>query len=158
MRARRPLLAVRVFLVCSILGTTACHVTLISEYDDVFDQEATSTQKDVDALFQKIINNPDNTRPGISLETYASNKDSYTKIHTELDALFVRASAHQHNEGTLDSVSKITHSFSLVESGHRDRPAINIEAARGELTIMNQEFTALMREELLKKQTGDGGK
>jgi hypothetical protein len=158
MRAGRSLSALRIFLVCSTLGIAACHVTLISEYDDVFDQEVTNTQKEVDALFQKIINNPDNARPGISLETYASNKDSYAKIHTELDALFVRASAHQHNEGSLDSVNKITHSFSLAEGGHKDRPSINIEAARGELMIMNQEFTALMREELLKKQTGDGGK
>lgn len=158
MRAGRSLSALRIFLVCSTLGIAACHVTLISEYDDVFDQEVTSTQKDVDALFQKIMANPSTAQPDMSAETYAADKDSYAKIHTELDGLLVRAQAHQHNEGTISSVSKIIHSFSLVENDHKNRSSIRIEAARGELTIMNQEFTALMREELLKKQAGSEGK
>jgi hypothetical protein len=144
------------FLVALSLVVTACHIMLLSDYDDVFDQEATNTQKDVDALFQKIIDNPDKTRPEFTAETYAADKDSYAKIRTELDALSVRAQAHQHNENTIASVGKITNSFAVVEEEHKNKPSLHIEAARGELKFMNQEFVALIKEELLKKQSAGG--
>jgi len=146
----------RAFLVVAPLILSACHITLISNYDEVFDQEATSAQKDVDSLFQKIIDNPDRLRPEFTAETYAADKDSYAKIRTELDALSVRAQAHQYNENTVASVGKIAHSFSVVEEEHKNKPALHIEAARGELNLMNQEFVALIKEELLKKQSAGG--
>ena len=52
---------VRAIAVVVLIGLTACHINLISDYDDTFDQQATSTQKDIDALMQKIIDNP---KPG----------------------------------------------------------------------------------------------
>jgi len=152
----RPILAFRAFLVISPFILSACHITLVSDYDEVFDQEATSAQKDVDALFQKIMDNPDKARPEFTAETYAADKDSYAKIRTELDALSVRAQAHQHNENAIASVGKIAHSFSVVEEEHKNKLALHIEAARGELNLMNQEFVALIKEELLKKQSAGG--
>lgn len=144
------------FLIALPLGISACHIMLLSDYDDVFDQEATNTQKDVDALFQKIIDNPDKARPEFTAETYTADRDAYAKIRTELDALSVRAQAHQHNENTIASVGKITNSFAVVEEEHKNKPSLHIEAARGELRLMNQEFVALIKEELSKKQSAGG--
>ena len=59
-------------------------MTLLSDYDDVFDQEATNAQKDVDALYQKIIGNPNAQHPDITAETYAADRESYAKVRAEL--------------------------------------------------------------------------
>jgi len=145
-------------LVIAALGISGCHVSFLAEYDDVFDQEATNAQKDVDALFRKFINNPDKANPAASTETYAANKDAYARINTELDALEVRAEAHDHNEGTMDSVRKIQASFAEAEDAYKAKSSISIADAKIKLTIMKQEFTALIKEELLKKQGNSGAK
>ena len=157
-RDRRNPTRLKATLLIVALNLAACHVTLISDYDDTFDQEATAAQKDVDALFQKAINNPNPRQPDLTAETYASDKDAYAKINNELDALLVRAQAHQNNAATIDSVDRIIHSFSVVETEHKTAPALHIKAIRNELKIMNDQFTALIAEELLKKQGNSSGK
>jgi hypothetical protein len=152
MRIGRQMIPVKETLLAVALSLCGCHITLISDYDDTFDQEATTAQKDVDALLQKIINNPQPRQPNFTAETYSADKDAYAKIDNELDALLVRAQAHQSNTGTIDSVNRIMHSFSLIEAEHKTKTAIHIEAVRNELTLMNHEFTALIAQELLKKQ------
>ena len=147
-----------VFIATALFGASACHTALLSDYDDVFDQEASNTQKDVDGLFRKIIGNPDKSNPSVSAETYAGNKDAYARIETELDALEVRAQAHDHNDGTIDSVRKIQASFSDVEEAYKTKPSINIADANIKLTIMKQQFAALIKEEILKKQGNSGVK
>jgi hypothetical protein len=147
-----------IFVAAGLLGISACHVALLSDYDDVFDQEATSAQKDVDALYQKIIGNPNAQHPDITAETYVADRESYANIRAELDGLKVRAQAHDHNENTFKTVDAIAHSFSVVEDEHKRNPELHIEAAKGELTMLNQQFTALIRQELLKKQGGGEGK
>jgi hypothetical protein len=139
-------------LVALATSLSACHIMLISDYDETFDQEATNAQKDVDALMQKIINNPSTTQSEFTAESFASDKDAYAKIDNELDAMLVRAQAHQHNEGTIGSVQKVAHSFSLIESEHKTKTSVHIQQVRDELMLMNHEFTALIAEELLKKQ------
>jgi hypothetical protein len=143
-----------IFVAAGLLGISACHMALLSDYDDVFDQEATNAQKDVDALYQKIIGNPNAQHPDITAETYAADRESYAKIRAELDGLRVRAQAHDHNENTVKSVDAIAHSFSVAEDEHKRNPELRIEAAKGELDLLNQQFTALIRQELLKKQSG----
>jgi hypothetical protein len=147
-----------IFVTAGLLGISACHISLLSDYDDVFDREATNTQKEVDALYQKIIGNPNAQHPDITAETYASDRESYTNIRAELDGLRVRAQAHDHNENTVKSVDAIAHSFSVVEDEHKRNAELHIEAAKGELAMLNQQFTALIRQELLKKQGGGEGK
>ena len=51
-----------------------------------------------------------------------------------------------------NSVNKIIHSFSLIQNRHKTAQALKIEAANNELKIINDEFTALIAQELLKKE------
>jgi len=147
-----------IFVTVALLSLAACHVTLLADYDEVFDREATNAQKDVDALYLKIIDNTDSQHPDITGETFAADRDGYLKVRAELDGLLVRAQAHDHNENMVKSVKDIIHSFSVVEQEHKANPALHIAAARGELDLFNQQFTALIRQELLKKQGQDGVK
>ena len=100
---------------------------------------------------QQIIDNPNPANPEFTAETYASDKEAYAKIQNDLDALLVRAKAHANNNDTLDSVNKIIHSFSLIQNRHKTASALKIEAASNEFRIINDEFTALIAQELLKK-------
>ena len=147
-----------VLVVGGLICLSACHMTLLADYDDVFDQEATNAQKDVAALYQKIIDNPNAQHPDITAETYGTDRESYTKIRAELDGLRVRAEAHDHNENTIKSVDAIAHSFSVAEDEHKKSSGLRIAAAQGELDLLNQQFTALIRQELLKKQGGGEAK
>jgi hypothetical protein len=148
----RWLIAQNVRVIVAIGMLTACHVTLVTDYDETFDQEATQAQKDVDALLQKIVGNPSKQQPAVTADSYAMDKDAYTKINNELQALLVRAQAHQNNSGTIDSVKKIMHSFSLIESEHKTSSALRIAQVDDQRMIMNDEFTVLIAEEILKKQ------
>jgi hypothetical protein len=148
----RRLITQNIVIIFAATMLTACHITLITDYDETFDQEATQAQKDVDALLQKIINNPNKQQPAMTADAYAMDKDAYAKIDNELQALLVRARAHQNNSGTIDSVQKVIHSFSLIENEHKTKPSLRIAQVEEQKTIMNDEFTALIAEEILKKQ------
>jgi hypothetical protein len=135
-----------VAIVCCALSLGGCQITLVTAYDDTFDQEVTSTQKDVDALMSKIADDP--TQP------YASFKDDYAKVKTDLDAMAVRAASHTENTETVASVGKLQHTFSEFQTEHSQANAaapMNKAHATDELAIMNTEFKILMAQELAKK-------
>jgi hypothetical protein len=117
-------------------------VTFVTDYDDTFDNEIATTQKDTDALVLKIAENP--TQP------YASFKDDYDKVQTDIDSLRVRASTHSNNSDTISSVDKIQHTFSEWRDRHASAP-VTAAFAKGELETMNIEYAILMKQELAKK-------
>ena len=148
--------------VALILGAGGCTVKLVSDYDDTFDQQATATQKDVDALLAKIAGNvsPKNTAGDTSgprtAENYSSDKDAYAKIHNEIDAMKVRAAAHSNNKATIDQVSRIDSIFSRIEAEQKTPDpktgeGIHISYAMTLEDDMNAAFIILISTELLKK-------
>jgi hypothetical protein len=144
----------RAAAILSIVAMTGCTVTLVSDYDDTFDQQATTAQKDVDALLTKIAGNVSANDPTRTGEQYAADKDAYAKIHGDIDAMKVRAAAHSNNAATIDQVARIEDAFNTVEAeqAHAD-PKGGIHIAQAEIlkNEMNAAFTILIRTELLKK-------
>jgi hypothetical protein len=140
-----------------VLALAACQVVLVSDYDEMFDQELTSTQKDVAALLTKIGSKPNPANPLQTGETYAADADAYQKIGIDLSALAVRAAAHRNNAETVDSVQRLTRTFSAFEAEHKASlanpaaPLPSIQHVKDELNIINGDFKILMAQELLKK-------
>ncbi len=147
-----------------ILSMTGCTVTLLSDYDETFDQQATTAQKDVDALLGKIAGNVSAKNSTRTRELYADDKDAYAKIHSDFSAMKVRAAAHANNAETIDQVAKITDAFKKVEAeqANADPKADGIHIAQVEIlqNEMNAAFTILIRTELLKRsgKTSASGK
>jgi hypothetical protein len=136
-------LVLGVFAAAAVSG---CQITLVTAYDDTFDQEVTSTQKDVDALMTKIGDDP--TKP------YSVFAADYAKVRTDMDALKVRAASHADNTDTVASVAKLQHTISEFQTEHSDATAAKPLLAAHvttELDIMNTEFKILMAQELAKK-------
>jgi hypothetical protein len=133
-----------VALVCCALG--GCQISLVAGYDDTFDQEITTAQKDVDTLMSNIAANP--TQP------YSSFQAGYATVETDMDAMSVRAASLSNNTDTIASLNKLEHTFSEFQTEHSQASAaapMNKAHATDELAIMNTEFEILMRQELAKK-------
>jgi hypothetical protein len=140
-------------IACGLVGLSACHMALVSDYDDAFDQQLISTQKDIDGFFQKMADNVSASDNRKTAETYAQDTDAMTKIHTDLSAMRVRAAAHPKNEATTSNVDHLTRSFNEFEAEYKASAApLNIAHINEEQTIINADFTVMMAEELLKKQ------
>jgi hypothetical protein len=147
--------AIRAGIVCGLLGLSACHIALISDYDDAFDQQLISSQKDIAGFFQKMADNVSTTNNRKTAETYAQDTDAITKIHTDLSAMRVRAAAHPKNEATTSNVDHLAHTFAEFEAEYKASATtgpLDVAHINTELTIINADFTVMMAEELLKKQ------
>jgi hypothetical protein len=125
----------------------------VTGYDETFDQEITSTQKEVDSLLSRINNNP-------SLP-YSSVQDDYAKIRTDIDAMKVRAASHVDNAETTDSVGRLEHTFAAFQAEHMAASSaapLHPAHVQTELNTMNIEFRILMAQELAKKSGQKQGK
>jgi hypothetical protein len=133
-------------LACLLLTLTTCQVSFVSAYDQTFDTEITSTQKDVDALMLKIAATP--TAP------YPTLAPDDTKIQTDFDALDIRAAIHTNDNDTINSLARLKHTFAEFQS-EQATPQIppSPTHVRDELAILNHEFQILMAQELAKKTT-----
>jgi hypothetical protein len=146
---RRFGLAVGLSLLSAI---SACHIALVSDYDDTFDQELTATQKDMAALFDKIITNVSAQNSRVTAEIYSEDSAAISKVHTDISGLTVRAAAHTGEPEDLSNVKKFAHSFADFENEYAKPPALDIVHAQDEEQILNDELTVMMKQELLKKQ------
>ena len=124
---------------------TSCQVQLVSSYDNLFDQQIVVAQRDVDTLMRRIEQAP--TQP------YSTFIDQYTKVHTDIDSLSVRANSSSRNEDSVDAIQKLAHAFAEFENEHRSGQSINRAFAEDMLQIMNNEFAMLTAMELAKKRT-----
>src|SRR5262249_55198141 len=131
----------------AVLG--ACQITFVTPYDETFDQEITSTQKDVDALMSKISDNP--------AAPYSSFSADYAKVKNDLDALAVRANSHTNNTDTVASVGEIQSTFSAFQNRHSSNH-VDKAFVDAELKNMNLQFQILMGQELAKKSGQQGSK
>jgi hypothetical protein len=145
-RVKRVRLALPVLAALSLGG---CQVSFVTDYDDVFDQELTGTQKDVDALLSGIERAP--TRP------YASFATQYATVGTDMDALALRAKVHQDNVATVNSVKQLQESFAEFQTLHAAKP-VSPTFVKIKLDELNGQFAILMSQEVLKKSgQGKGG-
>jgi hypothetical protein len=126
-----------------------CQVAFVTAYDQVFDEELVSTQKDVDALMSGIEQDP--------AKPYASFAASYAKVDTDMHALAIRARVHQDNVSTINSVKQLQESFAEFQDFHASKP-VSANFVKIKLDELNGEFTILMSQEVLKKSgQGKGG-
>jgi len=142
--------------VFAIVALSACHIMLISDYDDAFDQDLISTQKDVDSLFDKLVNNVSANDTSVTSQTYADNSDAMAKVRTDIDGLIVRAKAHTNNSDSVDGASHLQHSFSEFDAEFKStKVSLHVEHLATVHGIVDDEISLLMRMELLKKSGGN---
>src|SRR5690242_17651579 len=104
-------------LILLVLLASACHIKLVSDYDEAFVNAAAATQKEIAALLQNLRNPP--TGYDIS---YQANIAKYNEIRTDLNGLLVLASAHQNNEPTVAQVNSLISMVNDLEKLHSIRP------------------------------------
>lgn len=128
------------------LSLAACQVNWVPAYDETFDQQITTAQKDVDTLLTKIAQ--DTKQP------YASFAADYTTAKADLDAMEVRSEGQPGNSDTTNSAKVILETFGKFQEKHSqstpDQP-LSPAFVQGELVIINHQFAILIRQELIKK-------
>ncbi len=149
--AVRPSLILMLAATLSV-GLGACHTMLVSDYDDTFDQGLVTCQKDVASLLEKMIENTSGPDNNVSADTYSADADAYTKINVELDGLVTRAGAHANNMQSVDAVKHLQHSFQEFQTEAKAGSALHVAHIKDELKGFNDEFSAVMAIEILKKQ------
>jgi hypothetical protein len=87
---------------CLLLSVAACHVQLVSDYDDQMVKDATAVQTDVDTLLQTELNPPRETDT-----SYEASKPAYNKIAVNLDSLRMQAMSHPNNGPTIEQVDAL---------------------------------------------------
>ena len=137
---------------CSAFVLSGCTVTFVTQYDAIFDQEISSTQKDVDTLLTKIASSPSVSDPKTSSVAYASVAMDCAAIDTDFDGMNLRAGSHTDNSDTVNSVTKIKDSFDSLRSEYSTDGVMRIAQATDELKILNDEFQVIMAQEILKQQ------
>src|SRR5215213_6515024 len=93
---RAQSLARSVPLILLLLITSACHIKIVSDYDEDFVKAATAAQKEITALLQDLRNPPSGYDVG-----YQSNIARYNTIRTDLNELLVLGGSHENNEPTV---------------------------------------------------------
>jgi hypothetical protein len=152
MPRRRSQRAPIVLSVLALLGLSACHTVLVSDYDPTFDQEITATYQDIDTLLTEIVSQTSASDPTVSAIPYSRVAGNYAHIEAELDAMQVRADAHSLNGPTSASVAKIRDSFDALQKDHQSGAALHVAHVRNELNILTHDFQVLMAAEIAKKR------
>lgn len=129
------------------VGMLSACITLVSDYDDVFDHQAAATQKEIDGFLQKLSDNS-----GAPAGSYDANIDEYGKIEVDLNSLMVRARSHDKNSDTIDQVNRVMNTVNGLKKLHHDEGHLNKTVDSIERRTINDEFTAMEKLELLKKR------
>ena len=87
-------------------------VTLMSPYDEKFDQQASDLQKKVSTHIEAI------DGAGVPDCLYANNKTFYDDARVDASALAVRAASHELNSETIQMVESLTNSINTFEKLH----------------------------------------
>lgn len=135
-----------VFVLLLLLTASACHIKLVSDYDDEFVKAATNTQKEISTLLQKLRN----PAPG-SDSTYKANIDAYNKINVDLDGLLVLAMSHQGNDASVAQVQKIIGMVRDLENLHRNSNTLSPAFLMQEQRDISTAFAFVIRTENDKK-------
>jgi hypothetical protein len=96
-----------------LLSLAACHVRLVSDYDDQLVKDATAVQTDADTLLEAELNPPSGTET-----SYAANRAAYNKIAVDLDSLRTQAMSHPNNDLTIAQVGALAKTIEGLQQEH----------------------------------------
>jgi hypothetical protein len=141
----RPLMRSAPLILLLLLATSACHIKLVSDYDENFIKAATATQKEITLLLQNLRNPPSDYKIG-----YQDNIAKYNSIRADLNEMLVLASSHQNNEPTVDQVVSLIGMVNDLEKLHQSRQPSQAFLEQEQRDI-NTAFSILIRTENAKK-------
>jgi hypothetical protein len=140
----RPLVRA-VPLILLLLTASACHIKLVSDYDENFIKAATATQREITVLLQSLRNPPSDYKTG-----YRDNIASYNSIRADLNGMLVLAGSHRNNEPAVDQVLSLMGMVNDLEALHQSRPPSPAFLAQVQRDI-NTAFSIIIRTENAKK-------
>ncbi len=137
----------RSFLVLGYLILVgACHIQLVSDYDEDFVKTASEIQREIDTLLQNQRNPP----KGADL-SYEANKPAYNKIEVELSSLLALAQSHENNDPSIDQVRALIETVHRLEAVHQRDNRIPPAAINIEQNTMRTQISSIVRTENAKK-------
>jgi hypothetical protein len=132
-------------LILLLLITNACHIKLVSDYDENFIKAATDTQKEITVLLQNLRNPPSDYKV-----SYLDNILKYNNIRADLNGMLVLASSHQNNEPTVDQVISVIEMVNDLEKLHQSRQPSHAFLEQEQRDV-NKAFSIIIRTENAKK-------
>jgi len=124
----------------------ACHVQLVSDYDEELVKDATEVEKEIDALLQE----QRNPVRGSDL-SYEASKPAYNKIEVELHALLTRAQSHENNNETVSQVEALIKTVRLLEEIHQRDNRLPPATIGIQQDIIGRDISSIIRSENAKK-------
>jgi hypothetical protein len=107
----------RVSPIVLLLLVGACHIKLVSDYDDNFVKAAAVAENEISTFIQSM----KNPAPGTNL-TYAGNIATYNKIEVDLNSCLVLASSHENNVQTIAQINTVIDRVHAMAARHRAGP------------------------------------
>lgn len=129
------------------LSASACTVTLISRYDQVFDHTATALQRQLDIHLTRL-----ETNPASDSATYALNVPFYTQYEVELRSLLVRARSLPRNQPTATQLEALITSVAELKQQHQASTRLSPAYIRTARDLLNQSWQSVLALELAKKR------
>lgn len=142
-RGQRPPVLALVLALCA----SACTVTLISPYDQVFDQTATALQRQLDGHLTRL-----EAGPAGDSATFAFNATFYTQYEVELRSLLVRARSLPRNQPTATQLEALMASVAELKQQHQASTRLSPAYIRTARDLLNQSWQAVLALELAKKR------
>jgi hypothetical protein len=135
-----------------LLSVAACHVQLVSDYDDQMVKDATAVQTDVDTLLQTELNPPKGTDTG-----YEASKPAYNKIAVDLDSLRTQAMSHPNNGPTIAQVDTLAKDIADLQALHMKDNTLGRAFIQQEQSDIATHVSLIVRTENDKKAGNAGG-
>ena len=136
----------RLMLLGCLLLAAACHVQLVSDYDEEFVKTASEIQREIDTLLQ----NQRNPAKGADL-SYEASKPAYNKIEVELSSLLALAQSHENNDPSIDQVKALIDTVHRLEAIHERDNRIPPVAINIEQNTIRTQISSIIRTENAKK-------
>lgn len=138
-------------LLVSAFAATGCTIRLISDYDNVLDQDVTSLQQSTETFLNQL-----GTEVGTPAALYSANTDFYIKAQASLSTMATRAASQPKSKIVVGEVEAMQSTFSDMQKLHqasdKGLTAANIANTR---SALESEFTSILTLELaLKSHSG----
>lgn len=138
--------------IATALATSGCSVRLISDYDEVLDNDVTSLQESAELFLGQL-----DSEAGTPAAAYSVNRDFYVKTGASLRTMATRAASQPRSTIVLAQVKELQKSFDDLQKlheldGDKGLSAGEIAEARGAL---ESEFASILTLQLaLKSHNG----
>lgn len=130
------------------LVVTACSVTLVARYDEVFDRSASSLQHRFDSHLTRLMALP----PASDSAAYPASAPFYLAYQVDLRALLLRARSLPRNELTAQQLEAVAASIEEVRATHERRTRLDTAFARVSRDLVNQGWQGVLALELAKQR------